>query len=47
MIYADPGGGPGTLVEMLQPQPGTAEVFGMIKQAAASWDGSDPLRKLG
>lgn len=47
VIYADPGGGPGTLVEMLQPQPGTAEVFGMIKQAAANWDGSDPLRKLG
>ncbi|MGH6787812.1 MAG: VOC family protein [Novosphingobium sp.] len=46
VIYADPGGGPGSLVEILQTQPGTAELFGMIKQAAANWDGSDPLRKL-
>lgn len=47
VIYADPGGGPGSVVEMLQPQPGTAELFGMMKQAAAAWDGSDPVRKLG
>jgi hypothetical protein len=47
VIYADPGGGPGSVVEMLQPQPGTAELFGMMKQAAAGWDGSDPVRKLG
>jgi methylmalonyl-CoA/ethylmalonyl-CoA epimerase len=47
VIYADPGGGPGHVVEMLQSQPGTAELFGMMKQAAASWDGSEPLRRLG
>lgn len=47
VIYADPGGGPGSVVEMLQSQPGTAELFGMIKQAGIGWDGSDPLRKLG
>jgi hypothetical protein len=47
VIYADPGGGPGSVVEMLQPQPGTAELFGMMRQAAAGWDGKDPLRKLG
>jgi catechol 2,3-dioxygenase-like lactoylglutathione lyase family enzyme len=47
VIYADPGGGPGSVVEMLQPQPGTAELFGMMRQAAATWDGSDPIRKLG
>jgi catechol 2,3-dioxygenase-like lactoylglutathione lyase family enzyme len=47
VIYADPGGGPGSVIEMLQPQPGTAELFGMMKQAAADWDGTDPLRKLG
>lgn len=47
VIYADPGGGPGSVVEMLQPQPGTAELFGMMKQAAASWDGTNPVRKLG
>lgn len=47
VIYADPGGGPGHLVEMLQTQPGTHELFGMIKQAGLGWDGNDPLRKLG
>lgn len=47
VIYADPGEGPGSVVEMLQPQPGTADLFAMIKQAAAEWDGSDPLRKIG
>jgi len=47
VIYADPGGGPGSLVEMLQSQPGTADLFAMIQQTAATWDGSDPVRKLG
>jgi catechol 2,3-dioxygenase-like lactoylglutathione lyase family enzyme len=47
VIYADPGGGPGHVVEMLQSQPGTAELFGMIKAAGNGWDGTDPLRKLG
>lgn len=47
VIYADPGGGPGGVVEMLQTQPGTAELFGMVQQAAATWDGREPLRKLG
>ena len=47
VIYADPGGGPGSVVEILQTQPGTAELFGMIKAAGIGWDGSEPLRKLG
>ncbi len=47
VIYADPGGGPGHVVEMLQTQPGTHELFAMIKQAGVDWDGSDPVRKLG
>ena len=47
VIYADPGGGPGSVVEVLQSQPGTAELFGTIKQAGIGWDGSEPLRKLG
>ncbi len=47
VIYADPGKGPGSLVEMLQPQPGTADLFAMIRQTAADWDGTDPVRKLG
>jgi methylmalonyl-CoA/ethylmalonyl-CoA epimerase len=47
VIYADPGSGPGSVIEILQTQPGTAELFGMIRQASLDWDGSDPVRKLG
>ncbi len=47
VIYADPGTGPGHVVEMLQPQPGTTDAFEMIKQAGIGWDGKEPLRKLG
>ena len=53
VIYADPGpekgGGPGSLIEMLQqdPDPGAPDLFGLIKAAGEGWDGSDPLRKLG
>ncbi len=47
VIYVDPGGGPGSLVEILKPGPGTRDFFGMMRQAARDWDGSEPLRRLG
>lgn len=47
VIYVDPGGGPGSLVEILKPGPGTRDVFAMMRQAARDWDGSEPLRRLG
>lgn len=47
VIYADPGQGPGSLVEVLQPSPESPALFDMIKQAGVDWDGSDPLRTLG
>lgn len=47
VIYADPGTGPGTLVELLEPQAGTRELFAMMRDAARDWDGSEPLRTLG
>ncbi len=47
VIYADPGTGPGTLVELLEPQAGTRELFAMMREAARNWDGSEPLRTLG
>ena len=47
VIYADPGQGPGSLVEILQQGEGGPDLFGMIKAAADSWDGSEPLRSLG
>ncbi|MEP3052202.1 MAG: VOC family protein [Erythrobacter sp.] len=47
VIYADPGQGPGHLVEILQPGASSPGLFAMIKQAAENWDGSDPVRSLG
>lgn len=46
-IYVDTGGGPGTMVEILQPMPGFAELCAMMRDAASSWDGSEPVRSLG
>ncbi len=47
VIYADPGTGPGTLVELLEPQAGTRDLFAMMRAAAKGWDGNEPLRTLG
>lgn len=46
VLYVDPGAGPGNLVELLQPQPGTADLFAMMRAAHRDWDGSDPVRSL-
>jgi methylmalonyl-CoA/ethylmalonyl-CoA epimerase len=46
VIYVDAGGGPGTLVEILKPGPGTQNFFAMMREAARGWDGSNPLRRL-
>ena len=47
VLYVDTGGGPGSIVEILQLSTGTDGLFGMIKAASVGWDGSEPLRKLG
>lgn len=47
VIYADAGGGPGNLIELLEPQAGTRELFAMMREAARNWDGREPLRSLG
>ena len=49
VIYADPGMGAGSLIEVLQqdPDPNAPDLFGMIKAAGEGWDGSEPLRSLG
>jgi len=47
VLYVDRGGGPGTIVEILQPASGSDDLFAMIKNANVAWDGSDPVRKLG
>jgi hypothetical protein len=46
-IYADTGGGPGTIVEVLKPGPGVLEAFAYIKSLSQGWDGTDPVRRLG
>ena len=38
---------PGTMIEIIEPQPPMLELFDMIKQAGKDWDGRDPLRTLG
>ncbi len=52
VIYADCGPAAtrpnaGAIVEILQPASGSDGFFGMIAEAAKSWDGSDPVRVLG
>jgi methylmalonyl-CoA/ethylmalonyl-CoA epimerase len=47
VIYVDTGGGPGTMVEILRTAPGGREFFAMMREAARTWDGTDPVRKLG
>jgi methylmalonyl-CoA/ethylmalonyl-CoA epimerase len=46
VIYLETGGGPGTIVEVLHGGSGP-DLFGMMREAARDWDGSDPVRKLG
>ncbi len=45
VIYVDTGGGPGTMVEILTPGPGSREFFAHMKAVAKSWNGSDPVRR--
>jgi hypothetical protein len=47
VLYCDTGGGPGTILEILQPATGTLDLFAMMRAAARDWDGSDPVRRLG
>jgi methylmalonyl-CoA/ethylmalonyl-CoA epimerase len=47
VIYVDAGGGPGHVIELLQPMTGSEGLFAMMRDAARDWDGSEPLRKLG
>lgn len=47
VIYVDAGGGPGHVIELLQPMAGSEGLFDMMRDAARGWDGSDPLRVVG
>ena len=45
-FYADTGGGPGTMVEVLQPSSDFVGLFTMMRDAARGWDGENPVRAL-
>lgn len=45
-FYADTGGGPGTMVEVIEPSPAILGSFAFIRRAAEGWDGSDPVRSF-
>lgn len=47
VLYVDMGGGPGTIVEILQPASGSDALFAMIKDASVGWDGRNPVKRLG
>lgn len=47
VAYVDPGAGPGGLIEIMRPGEGAGDLFAMIREAARTWDGSDPVRRLG
>jgi catechol 2,3-dioxygenase-like lactoylglutathione lyase family enzyme len=47
VIYVDTGGGPGTMVEIVKPPEGLLAAFAMFREAARTWDGSEPVRRLG
>jgi len=46
-IYVDAGGGPGSLIEIIQLPQASHDFFAYMREAARTWDGSDPVRKLG
>lgn len=46
-FYVDTGGGPGTMVEVIQPNADMHALFAMMRDTARGWDGKDPVRLLG
>lgn len=44
--YVDSDALPGTMIELIQPVPAITDFFATMKDAAAHWDGSNPLIRL-
>jgi len=44
-VYFLQEGHPGTVIEMAHATPARMRIFDAIRQAAAGWDGSDPIRR--
>jgi len=47
VIYVDTGGGPGSIVEVIQLPQSTLTGFAWMREQCRQWDGTDPVRKLG
>jgi hypothetical protein len=44
-VYFRQEGHPGTVIEMAHATPARMRIFGAIREAAAGWDGTDPIRR--
>lgn len=45
-FYADLGGGPGTMIEIMMNSQLARDVFGAMRAAARNWDRSNPIRDI-
>lgn len=45
VFYADTGGGPGTVIEILGLPPGGDAAFVYMRNQSRGWDGTDPVRE--
>ena len=46
-VYFDTNGGPGTILEVLCPQPQVRAYYEHMKETARTWDGTRPVRSFG
>ena len=44
--YVDTDQHPGAMIELIERGPAIEGFFGMAREAAQGWDGSDPVRRL-
>jgi hypothetical protein len=45
-VYLESASGSGAVLELIEMLPPVEQFFGMLREAAQSWDGSEPLRQL-
>ena len=45
--YVEPPNGPATIIEIMELTEATSGMATFVRDAAANWDGSDPIRNLG
>ncbi|OAA27146.1 Glyoxalase/Bleomycin resistance protein/Dioxygenase superfamily protein [Frankia sp. EI5c] len=45
--YFEPPAGPATIIEIMELNPATEGMAKLVREAAAGWDGTDPVRAIG